>query len=716
LASLAVGAVPAAAALQDPQAVRPALLAVPADSPWALVLGAGGSRGLAHAGVVEGLDQLRRDPELVVGASMGAIVGALYASGITGVEIRREVAHMPWPELFSGRQLPLGLERRERAPIVELDVERQRFTQGLIHDWRINRTLAHLLFDAGVRAGGDFDRLPRRFRAVAADITTGNAVVLARGDLARAVRASMAVPGVFGVVAWGGTGLVDGGVASYLPVAVAQQLGAATVVAVDVIRPDPQLMEARPVNLGLRGLRLILLNTLDGQEPPDILLLPRIGQGIPEAVFPAAPEPLLRAGRAAVLERITLAPRPPAPRLPAPPPAGFTRLTVHAEDPGVARLVEAAYRYSLDAPYDPAAVLRATDRLYATGLFRGVWPSTAPWPEEPDDGGTGPGAAAAGGPAAPPLIVRVETRAPAALAAAAGFDEDRGGRAWAQVEGWTGVAGPAEVTLAGSLHALERLAAAAVRVHSRAFVPLAWTAGVQLARRDSRIFEDRAPVATTTVQRSGAWAGLEIPAVFPERLAALTLAAENVRIEEAAADATAQAEGWASGPLLRIGTTPRPNQIVGGGTGIEAEARFGDVEYRRLRLLGTRERRIGVLRTAAVAELAGSWGAAPPDARHALGDEARMPGMRWGEGRGDAVALAGADVAYPVVFEGFLRVRLRAGLVAQRPGRLGDREQARMTGAELAGIWTTPVGPVLVAMGAHTAGGRRLRISVGPDF
>jgi hypothetical protein len=487
-------------------------------------------------------------------------------------------------------------------------------------------------------------------------------------------------------------------VANYLPVDVARQLGAAGVVAVDVLRPDPATVEARPVNIGLRGLRLILLNTLPDLDPADVLILPSIGHGIPEAVFPAEPEPLIRAGRAAVLERLTLVPRPPPPRVPAARPAGYAGLDILAEDRGVARLVERAFRSVAAGSYDPDAVLRATDRLYATGLFRGVWPSTAPWPEAEE------GTAGA-------LVVRVETRAPAAVAAAAGYDEDRGGRAWAQVEGWTGVAGPAEITLAGSLHELERLATAGVRVHSGRFVPLAWHAGAQVARREVRGFVERAPVERTPVQRSGGWAGFEIPAVFPDRLAALALVAEDVR----AAEGEAEAEGWAVGPLLRVQALPRPNQVVGGGTGIETETRFGDVAYHRLRITGSREARIGVLRTAAVADLAGSWGAAPPDARPALGDEARMPGMRWGEGRGGAVAVAGVDVALPL-FEGFLRLRLRSGVVADRPGRLTDRGQARMTGAELAGLWTTPVGPVLVGIGAHTGGGRRLRVSVGPDF
>src|SRR5690606_35936303 len=129
---------------------------------------------------------------------------------------------------------------------------------GLVADWRINRTLVRLLFDASARSGGDFDRLPRRFRAVAADLRTGAAVALARGDLARAVRASMAVPGFFAPVRLGDTLLVDGGIGDNLPVDVARAEGATFVVASDVVRPQPEVVERFPLDVAARALRLLL--------------------------------------------------------------------------------------------------------------------------------------------------------------------------------------------------------------------------------------------------------------------------------------------------------------------------------------------------------------------------------------------------------------------------------------------------------------------------
>src|SRR5690606_20222927 len=106
----------------------------------------------------------------------------------------------------------------------------------------------HLLFDANARARGNFDRLPRRFRALATDLETGRAVSLGSGDLARAVRASMAYPGFFAPVEWNGHLLVDGGVVDNLPTLEARELGARRLVAVDVTRPAERVGSRAPLD------------------------------------------------------------------------------------------------------------------------------------------------------------------------------------------------------------------------------------------------------------------------------------------------------------------------------------------------------------------------------------------------------------------------------------------------------------------------------------
>ena len=157
---------------------------------------------MVHAGVIDALEARGYDAEIVVGTSMGAVVGALYAAGYSPEEILERIREVDWTEVFTPTPVVIGPDRSVRYPLVNFDlkVEERRFSRGLISQWRINRALAQLLFDANARADGDFDRLPRRFRAIAADLRTGELVVLGEGDLARAARASMAVPGIFAPV------------------------------------------------------------------------------------------------------------------------------------------------------------------------------------------------------------------------------------------------------------------------------------------------------------------------------------------------------------------------------------------------------------------------------------------------------------------------------------------------------------------------------------
>src|SRR6185503_5534247 len=131
----------------------------------ALVLSTGASRGFAHAGVLMALDSMGYDPALVVGASMGAVVGALYAAGRTPVEIAELLVSANWGDVFRPHTLVLGPARRPLVPLLRLGVDVAPFevSRGFIEDWRINRLLTHLLFEAGAASRGDFDHLARRF-------------------------------------------------------------------------------------------------------------------------------------------------------------------------------------------------------------------------------------------------------------------------------------------------------------------------------------------------------------------------------------------------------------------------------------------------------------------------------------------------------------------------------------------------------------------------
>lgn len=175
-----------------------------------LALSGGGARGLAHIGVLKVLEQEGITADIVVGTSMGGIIAAAYASGMTIAEIEREALENARP-----RRL---LRLIDPAPS----------TGGLIGGQRIQEYFEHLF---GKRTFADM-RLP--LAMVAVDLNTRREVILQKGLIAEALRATTAVPGVFAPLEKDGMRLVDGGVLNNLPVDVARKMGAEVVIAVDI--------------------------------------------------------------------------------------------------------------------------------------------------------------------------------------------------------------------------------------------------------------------------------------------------------------------------------------------------------------------------------------------------------------------------------------------------------------------------------------------------
>ena len=230
----------------------------------ALVLSGGGAMGIAHVGAILELERLGIRPDLVVGTSMGSIVGGLYASGMTGPEMQRAVQSMDWDAIFNTAPPRNGLSYRQKQQEAEFPVKPSvgvvkgapREPEALVSDANLLLQLRRLL---GARAAvPSFDDLPIPFRAVATDIETGDTVVLDRGDLADAMRASMSVPGVFAPQHLNGKLLVDGGMADNVPIDVARAAGADIVIAVVTQGPLTKAEDIRSVTQVL-GQTLALL-------------------------------------------------------------------------------------------------------------------------------------------------------------------------------------------------------------------------------------------------------------------------------------------------------------------------------------------------------------------------------------------------------------------------------------------------------------------------
>ena len=654
----------------------------------ALVLSGGGSRGLAHVGVVIGLDSLHRDPDLVIGASMGAIVGSLYAAGYSSKEIHRFAREQDWRDLFKPVPVVLGPQREIHLPFLHWGIELGRFevSRGFLPDWRINRRLVEYLFDPGARAGGNFDLLPRRFRSVAADRSDGDTVIISRGDLARSVRASMAEPGIFSPVLWNDRVLIDGGIADYLPVIVARHVGASTVIASDVARTELKGMPKDPIGLVRRALTLLMIRARQDTTLPDYLIVPEVDPNQSGLIYPDDVQPVIRLGIDATLHSVPRAATRPRTRPKRQQPDSLRRLVIETRDSSLAALARAVFQDAAPAKYSSARVLAAVDRMYASGFTESVWPRV-------DSSGA--------------LVVHIDSRPNGSLDASLGYDNDRGGRVWGSAQRrFSTIGAPTELELAGSITGLQQWGSLTVRRASLRLPPVVWAASGYLKETHARFVRDPDETREHEVARAGGWIGIERRAVFPDHIITASFLAERITDEGAARTSF--------GPLLTFGV-PEASRVVGVTPVVEFETRFGEWDYSRAAgraSLGSSRSRF---KFAVVADGAITDKDAPADVLPALGDDRAMPGMRWGQERGRARALGGFDAAYPIPLGGHARIRARAGAA---PLTLRGFESSHnwVLGGEIGGVWSLPIGSIIVAGGFNSRGRSRFDILAGQVF
>ena len=205
-----------------------------------LVLGGGSARGLAHIGVIQALEELRVPVDVVAGSSMGSVVGALYASGYSGAELETFANEQDWTAVFDDSTVRERATFRRKSDQIGFLADTYASFQngklvlpdGVVQGQSLWLTLSTLLVNA--RAIGHFDDLPIPFRAVAMDLSTGEAVILEKGDLAAATVASMALPGLIPPIEIGGRRLIDGGFVDNLPVSTARDMGGERLLVVSV--------------------------------------------------------------------------------------------------------------------------------------------------------------------------------------------------------------------------------------------------------------------------------------------------------------------------------------------------------------------------------------------------------------------------------------------------------------------------------------------------
>jgi len=261
-----------------------------------LVLGGGGARGYAHLGVLRKLEEMHVPFDYIAGTSMGSIVGGFLATGMNTEELTGVVRSADWDDLFSDKTQREDLPFRRKAdddlglygPKLGIGKDSNLLPKGVVSGQKIT-----FMFESIVSQRvnvDDFNDLPIPYRAIATDIITGDMVVLDRGALSSAMRASMAVPGVFDPVHHKDKLLVDGGLVRNLPVDVARDMGADVVIAVDVgtkLAGKDELNSVLAIVSQMTGL-LTVSNTnrqIESIGENDVLIAPDIGDKISSADF-----------------------------------------------------------------------------------------------------------------------------------------------------------------------------------------------------------------------------------------------------------------------------------------------------------------------------------------------------------------------------------------------------------------------------------------------
>jgi NTE family protein len=233
------------------QAADPVNAAATSRPRVGLVLAGGGAKGAAHVGVLKVLEELHVPIDCIAGTSMGALVGAGYASGISSKDMTTFLLGIDWKTVVGGlgqRSMePIEQKRQGVTYSNSLDLgfkdNHVVMSSGLVNTSGIENLLRG--FVAGARSQSNFDRLPIPFRAVATDMVTGKMVVMDHGDIATAMRASMAIPGAFSPVVTEGMVLADGGLVRNIPVDVARNLCADVVIVVNLVEPPAKAENMR---------------------------------------------------------------------------------------------------------------------------------------------------------------------------------------------------------------------------------------------------------------------------------------------------------------------------------------------------------------------------------------------------------------------------------------------------------------------------------------
>ncbi len=649
----------------------------------ALVLSGGGVKGLAHVGVLRVLDSLGVRVDMVVGTSMGAAIGGLYASGYSGREIDSLVRVMPLQDLFD--DAPEGALQllAPRPALVALEEEGGARTLRIpARGDRVDVLLNTWLLRGDVEARGHFDSLPIPFIAVATDMATGESVALTTGDLAHAVRASMAVPLVFERQQLDGRQLADGGLSANIPVAIARRSGATRVIVSDAtegLRPDRDL--GSPVAMAGRLMAMLTVQPRDSLGPRDVYIRPDVdGFGMLDFAEHKQRE-LVARGYAAAAAALGAGPdsaaaAPADPPEPAVPVAG---VAMREGDETDRRFLSAQLGLGGGGP---VALARIRTGLMSPGTMRryaSIWLNPAGTRDS--------------------VVLHPEVRQNArwALAGGLAYDYDLGARAWAGVAHRRltadGLAGTASVAVGSYRQALD--------------------AGVGMDLEGDRFAPAYSVVAAHERVRAFDSSGAQLPAIETRELSGFAGVKEDGYRWRVAVGIGASVwhDSAGGGSTIGLSASVAPGAARRGAT-FRGEG-FWSAAYRRVELEGRAAFDVGVTRFIAAARL-GMGVRLPTQHQLLLGGEDGFPGIRYGARRGFRAASVSLTARQPLVGPVHASLTIAQGQVAVAgpPLPLGDW----IFGTGIAVGVATPFGPLQAGYGLATVGHGLFTLRAGTWF
>jgi len=655
--------------------------------PTALVLSGGGAKGLAHIGVLRILDSLAIRPDLVVGSSMGAIIGAMYASGYTGREIDSLARSLPISDLFRTYQ-PRGA--RSWGPVQPLLLWEQGergfvLQSASVAESEVNALVNGAMLRGNLLARGNFDSLPIPFRAVATDLSNRSVVVLSSGDLARAVRASFAIPLIFTPESLDGRILTDGGLAANIPITVARNAGAERVIVSDATeRPADSLDLYSPIVLADRLLGFLFQQAQDTLRPGDVLVRPAV-EGFTSLNFSSANVDVL-IHRGSIAAETTLVRNLCLPRGPAetarPLPQLITSYSIESRNHSERLSLERLLGLGVDDSLDVSLLKGRVRHLAQVDAYQAVWLSPR---------GSGDSVSFH-------ISARRSPRRLAGLGLA--YDSELGGQMW------LGAVDRRTFNLA-----LEGSTTLFLGEFRKGWI-LGLRRNYQLGRQLMRPAVT-AQLATESV-RQFTPEGDEL---------------DPAKTREAVGFAGVERDfphGWKAALGLLGHASHEPDQdhsTLGGSVRISKEDRAGlelartsvrwTSAYRRVHVRGEVHGKIGPIRIRPQLRL--GWGdQLPIQLGFPLGGDEGFPGLHIGELRGDRELMVDALITYPIKGPLVGRVQLAVGRSAFSGPLISDSDW--VAGARIGLGADTPVGPVRLEYGAVDQGRGVFFIRLGRWF